>query len=77
VLTSTANSREFDDIAHALLEQHPKVHVEEKQTPFERKPVSAIRTHKPTHKWRRYANLAGWYADDEEEEEPDCHEEEQ
>jgi hypothetical protein len=73
VLTSTANSRDLDDIAHALLEQHPKIHVEEKQSPHERKPGCEVRTRKPTRKWTRYANLAGWYADDEEEAEPDYH----
>ena len=66
-------SRDFDDIAHALLGQHPKIHVEEKQAPHERKPGSDVRTRKPTRKWTRYANLAEWYADDEEEEETDHH----
>ena len=56
ILTSTANNREFEKLAAALVEQYPNVHHDEKKTSYPGPGAKAGGKHRKPY---RHARLAG------------------
>ena len=63
ILTSTQNSHLFDVLATALIQQHPKIHLEDRR--------EQDRSAKGEGKWKRHARLAEQDEESEHEESED------